>query len=93
MTRQLVPEHEQVGERLAASGGFTDADAVIGEALRLHDERQRRQAWLEAALQVGLDQIARGQTIDVTPEWIEDVKRRAIGAALSDTPMKDDMFP
>ena len=73
MPRQLTPDHEALVERLAASGAYGDADHVIGEALRLLDDRFRLQQ-LRAKLQVGL---ASGEGIELTPEYMDRLEREA----------------
>jgi hypothetical protein len=48
------------------------------DALRLLEERRE---WLRAELQIGIDQAARGELIDFTPEHLEELKRRALANA------------
>lgn len=76
MARQLAPDHEALVDRIIASGPFSDADQVIGEALRLLEEQVRLQQ-LRAKLQIGLDQLDRGEFIPWTLELTADRLRVA----------------
>jgi putative addiction module CopG family antidote len=74
MTRQLAHEHEARIKRMLDSGSFTDVDQVIGEALDLLEERERRLQALRAKLQVGFDS---GEGIEYTPELMDEIEREA----------------
>jgi antitoxin ParD1/3/4 len=93
MPRQLTPEHEAVVDRIVASGQYDDPEQVIDEALHLLEERERRLQWLRAELQIGLDQEARGELIDFTPEHFEELKRRALENARQGKPIRDAVKP
>jgi putative addiction module CopG family antidote len=93
MTRQLTPQHEALLDRIVATGQYQDADQVIGEALELFEERERRLQWLRAELQPALDQAARGELIDFTPDYMEDLQRRAIERARQGKPIRDAVKP
>ena len=54
MVVQLTPELEELVREKLESGRYRNGDAVVAEALRLLDERDRRAA-LEAALDEGED--------------------------------------
>jgi antitoxin ParD1/3/4 len=68
MTVTLTRQHEDLVERLVASGQYEDAEQVIGQALRLLEEHERLQQ-LRAKIQIGLDELDRGEAIEVTPEF------------------------
>lgn len=93
MTRQLTPQHEALLDRIVATGQYHDADQVIGEALEMFAERQRRLQWLRAELQPALDQEARGDLIEITPDYIEDIQRRALEGARQGKPIRDAVKP
>ena len=93
MPRQLTPEHEVRVERIVTSGEFDDADRLIGEALRLLEERGRRLQWLRAELAISLEQERRGELIDFTPERFEEIKGRALENARQGKPVKDAVKP
>jgi antitoxin ParD1/3/4 len=71
----LIPEHEAMVRERVASGRYGDAHAVIGDALRLLEERERSEH-LNALLAVGLEQAQRGELVDFTPELFEEIDRR-----------------
>jgi antitoxin ParD1/3/4 len=58
-----------------ASGRYNSASEVVREALRLLEERERMEH-LRSLLAVGLEQASRGELVEFTPEWIEDLDRR-----------------
>ncbi len=74
------------------SGPYPDAAAVVHEALRLLDERDRVQA-LRAELQVGLDQIDRGETVDFTLELLDELASEAEQNARAGKPVRDAVMP
>jgi antitoxin ParD1/3/4 len=74
MTVTLTRQHEDLVERLVASGQYEDAEEVIGQALRLLEEHERlQQLW--AKIQIGLDELDRGESVEWTPELMEQLKR------------------
>lgn len=64
----LTPDDEDKDERLIASGQYEDAEEVIGQALRLHEEHEQMRQ-LRSTLQSGIDQLDRGEGILFSPEW------------------------
>lgn len=77
MPRQLTPQHEAVLDRIVATGEFEDANQAIGEALNLLEERGQRMQRLRAELQIGLDQEERGDLIDWTPDFMDQLIHEA----------------
>ena len=75
MSVQIAPQIEAMIQERVDAGRYPDADAVLLEALRLFDERERALQDLRAKLQVGLDQIERGETIEVTDEFWDRIDR------------------
>jgi antitoxin ParD1/3/4 len=73
-----------IAERVAA-GDYADADEAIRAALRLlereHRLYERKLARLKAAVQLGYDQIDRGEYRDIAEgeieAWIEELGREA----------------
>jgi len=58
-------------------GFYSNATELVRDAVRhLREADEQRQAWL-AAVQVGDDQIARGEYRPYTPELFEEIKRNA----------------
>jgi antitoxin ParD1/3/4 len=93
MPRQLTPQHEAVVDRIVASGRYDDPDQVIDEALHLLEERQQRLESLRAELQIGLDQEARGELIDWTPDFMEQLMQEADERSRLGLPVKDAVKP
>lgn len=63
-------------ERAVASGDFQDASDVVRAAIRLLESQQREEAEklerLRQLVQVGIEDIERGDFIDVKREQIDD---------------------
>jgi putative addiction module CopG family antidote len=76
-----VPADVEAGIRQLIEGGrFGDADTVMREALRLLQAHDRKMQGLRAELQIGLDQEARDELIDWTPDLMEELKQEPIAA-------------
>ncbi|MEH1770293.1 type II toxin-antitoxin system ParD family antitoxin [Nostoc sp.] len=82
MNISLTPELEQLVKDKVSSGRYHSVSEVMGEALRLLDERDRvqekRLAELKAKIQVGIEELERGEGIDgeeVFAEIEEDIRR------------------
>jgi len=84
----LTPELEALVERKLGEGGYRDASEVIQEALQLLAERDAYDR-LRAELQIGLDQIRRGETVEYTPELMERLMREAEEDVRHGRPVKD----
>lgn len=80
MPVHLPPRLEAQIDQLVADGHFASAESVIVEALRLLQERESRRAQLRAKIQVGLDQLDRGEGVAVTPALWEEIDREAEAA-------------
>jgi antitoxin ParD1/3/4 len=76
MNVSLTPELEAMIRQQVDSGRYNNASELVREALRLLDERQRRQH-LRSLLAVGLEQAQRVELVEFTPELVEDIARRA----------------
>lgn len=59
------------------SGHFSDAAEVVREAMRLLDDQERQLASLREKLQIGLDQLDRGEGVEWTPELMEQLSQEA----------------
>nr|WP_199349615.1 type II toxin-antitoxin system ParD family antitoxin [Nostoc flagelliforme] len=78
----MTPELEQLVKDKVNSGRYHSVSEVMGEALRLLDERDRSQeqrlAELKAKIQEGLEASERGEVVDgeeVFAEIEEDIRR------------------
>ncbi len=82
MNISLTPELEQLVKDKVSSGKYHSVSEVMGEALRLLEERDRireqRLAELKAKIQVGIEASERGEVVDgeeVFAEIEEDIRR------------------
>ena len=79
MNITLTPELEKAVAEKVSSGGYADESQFICEVLRKtlsHEEE--RNAWLQAELQIGLDQLDRGEgiLIESKEQFLEMVRGR-----------------
>ena len=88
----LDPQPESLIQQKVDAARYPDAAAVISEALRLLDERDRTQDF-RAALHTGLSQIERGETVEYTPELLDRLAREAEQNARLGKPVKDAVTP
>jgi putative addiction module CopG family antidote len=77
MTLRLPADVEARVREKVERGEFSDADAVIREAMRLLDERERQLTQLRGMLQTGLDQLDQGEGVPFTPELVAEMRRDA----------------
>lgn len=90
MAIQLPADVEAGIRRKVESGHFSDAAEVVREAMRLLDDQERHLASLREKLQIGLDQLDRGESVEWTPELREQIRRSANRRArLGETPDPD----
>ena len=92
MTVVLSPELEALVRRQVESGPYKDADDVVRAALHLLEERDRRDR-LRAAIAVGLDEAARGEVVDWTPDFMDRLKKEAAEEDRLGLPVDDDVRP
>ena len=88
----LDPRLEEMVYEKVGSGRYADATAVVAEALRLLDERDRLDR-LRAAVDAAEAEIERGEFIDSTPDFFDQLKREARQAARDGLPVSDDIKP
>lgn len=92
MSIQLAPSIEaKINERVE-SGQYPDAASVVEEALRSLDARERK-AELHALLQVALDQVDRGEIIEMDDDFWPNIMREAKEANLRGDPIADHVKP
>jgi antitoxin ParD1/3/4 len=68
----LTPQLEAMIRERVVSGRYTDASAVVGEALRLLEERERLDH-LRSLLAVGEADERTGNLFDYSPEFMDDI--------------------
>jgi antitoxin ParD1/3/4 len=89
MSVQIAPDLEAIIRDKVETGGYADADAVLREAMRLLEDRDRRQAWLLQALAEG----EKGEAVEFTPKRMERIRRRARENARLGKPVGDAVTP
>lgn len=92
MNISLTPQLEALVRRKVESGLYNSASEVVREALRLLEERDRRER-LRAAVAIGDEQLARGEVVDWTPDFLERLKREAAEEDRRGLPISDDVIP
>jgi antitoxin ParD1/3/4 len=88
MSASLAPRLQDLIREKVETGLYADADAVLDEALRLLDERDRLRR-LRAALAAG----EKGEGIQFTPELMEQIKRDADRMELEGRTPNPDVCP
>lgn len=84
MNVSLTPTLERLIQKKVKAGQYHSASEVVREALRLLQERDRlrelRRAELKKEIQIGLDELDRGEGItlneELIPDFFESIKRR-----------------
>ena len=78
---EIPPDLQQFVDRAIESGGFKSASEVVGEALRLLQQRQQRLQQLRTDIRPALKRLDRGEGIELDDDSLdglfEDVKSRA----------------
>ncbi len=80
MTIEIPPDLQQFVHNMVDTGCFKDETEVVGEAIRLLQERQRRIEDLRRDIQPALDQLDRGEGIKINSEeelrlFFDDIQR------------------
>lgn len=76
MTISLTPSQESLIREKVDTGRYADPTEVVDQALHLLDERDRLDR-LRAALEVGNEQIRRGQVVRWSPELLQQMIQRS----------------
>ena len=92
MNVTLTPDLEALIERKLGEGGYRDASEVVQEALQLLAERDAHDR-LRAELQIGLEQILRGETVEYTPAFVERMLQESREHAERGMPIKGPVLP
>jgi antitoxin ParD1/3/4 len=73
VTITLDPELQTFLEEQVRLGKYPSSEAAIADAVRRMSEREEKIAWLRRELQIGIDQIDRGEV----SEWnVEEMKTK-----------------
>ncbi len=71
MTISLAPELQSFVNGLVRSGKFQSADAAVAQAVLLMKQREEKLAWLRREIQIGIDELERGEE---EPWDVEEMK-------------------
>ena len=89
MNINFPPVDEEFIKTQIDTGYYSNATELVRDAVRrLRQEDEKRQELL-AALQLGEEQIARGETVRYTPELLDRLVQEAINNAKNNEPVKD----
>lgn len=92
MSVTLTPRIEALIQEKLNSGNYNDASEVVGEALRLLDERDKLST-LRAAIAVGREQANRGETIPWSAGFMDQLIAEADEEDRLGLPIDDDVKP
>ena len=92
MSIQLSPEAEAQVNEFVKRGGYTDADAVLDEALRVLKERDQLDR-LRELIAVAEEQAAQGRVKEWTPDLLDRLKREAAENVRQGKPFRDEVIP
>jgi putative addiction module CopG family antidote len=77
MSVSLSADAEALIRQKVAAGPYRSEDEVVLEALRLLDDRDRQRDELRRSIVEGFVAIERGEGIELTPEVMDEISRRA----------------
>jgi putative addiction module CopG family antidote len=92
MSVTLTPQVERLIEQMLATGRYADAGDAIERAVRLLEERERRQR-IKTSVAEGFAAIRRGEGVELTPELWEEIERDADEAERRGLPLNPDVLP
>jgi len=92
MSIHLGPSVQAKINQRVESGQYPDAASVVEEALRSLDARERK-AELHALLQVALDQVDRGEIIEMDDDFWPNIMREADEEDRLGIPIPDHVKP
>jgi antitoxin ParD1/3/4 len=92
MNVTLTPQMEALIRQKVASGRYGDATAVVQEALRLLDQRDRFER-AKAAIAHGLEQAERGDVTPWTPGSMDRLRQDADEDERLGRPIDADVLP
>lgn len=91
MALRLPPRLAAMVQERIESGRYPDDVAVVDEALRLLEERDKLEL-LRALVDEGDAAVARGELVDWTPGLLDDLLREAIDDNQNGVPIDDDLL-
>ena len=92
MKIELAPPLDALVRERVESGKYVDASAVIREALRLLEDKEKLDH-LRASIAVAKAEVARGEVVDWSPSFLDELRREAAEASRNGIPVHDDVKP
>jgi antitoxin ParD1/3/4 len=92
MRIQLSPEAQALIRDLIERGDYDDPESVVDDALEALMERIQL-IHLKAAIAIGIEQVARGQVVPWTPDFLDRLKREAAQDVRLGRPFKNEVIP
>lgn len=89
----LSPEMEQYLQSKVGTGFYSNASEVVRDAIRRMREEDEKLAALRAAVQVGDEQIDRGEGVPYTQERLETITAKALANARQGKKVNPDVAP
>ena len=93
MVIQLNPALQSIVEEFVESGSFDDPEAVLEASLALLQRREAQLRWLRNEVQLGFDQIERGELVVYTPETMARLVSESESRSALGLPVKDAVKP
>jgi len=89
----LSQEMEQYLQNKVGTGFYSNASEVVRDAIRRMREEDEKLAALRAAVQVGDDQLDRGEGVPYTPERLATITEKALSSARHGKKVNPDVAP
>lgn len=89
----LSTEMEQYLQSKVGTGFYSNASEVVRDAIRRMREEDEKLAALRAAVQIGDDQLERGEGIPYTPERLEAITAKAFANSRHGKKINPDVAP
>ena len=84
---------EQYIKTKVDAGFYSNATELVRDAVRRMREAEEQRQALLAAVQLGEEQIARGQYRPYTPELFEEITRNSVTKVTHGQPLHPDVLP
>ena len=72
MSVSLPPDLEEFVRQELAGGGYSSEDEILLEGLRLLQERKKRLQCIQSDIQIGLDQLDRGEGVPLDMDVVKE---------------------
>jgi len=89
----LSQEMEQYLQSKVGAGFYSNASEVVRDAIRRMREEDEKLAALRAAVQIGDDQLDRGEGVPYTPERLAAITEKAFANARQGKKINPDVTP